>query len=383
MLWGWPACPRDESLQVGWDGGPPILHRGFGTQHKTLVGAQAMEILAMNGISCYPPPKLLLKPTRRAVSWAGSIITYTLSKRNLGDPSVPSRTVDQGTGALSSAVMGRGQQHGQGGDRELGAAASCCSEMPQCAHSHHPRLHLHLLSVLTKHLAPSCRSTGTRENKDTSTLLTFPRHRTEIGREKRGPAADLGRICPPSPSASRAERTGPCVVPAHQLLPCPAVPAPHSHSSPSLTTLCSAPAPSPRSRNTQGPARQSPRPPQPGGRARTPPEPALRTAGGRACMRLQPGLCWLISVLVNQRAGNRTECAGAVRPGKALGRHRSIWAAPEAVGKAQGVCRVPGREQGGEGAWRSPYSAGGKEMGTTLPAPLKPEHGGRENQGEK
>lgn len=30
-----------------------------------------------------------------------------------------------------------------------------------------------------------------------------------------------------------------------------------------------------------------------------------------------------------------------------------------------------------------PLEQRGKEMGTTLPAPLKPVHGGRENQGEK
>lgn len=30
-----------------------------------------------------------------------------------------------------------------------------------------------------------------------------------------------------------------------------------------------------------------------------------------------------------------------------------------------------------------PLQHRGKEMGTTLPAPLKPEHGGRENRGEK
>lgn len=128
LLWGWQTCPRyDPCSQVGWRAPHPALWVQHTAQDRSW--GPSKEILVMNEISCYPPPKPPLKPTWRAVSWAGSITMYTLSKRNLGDPSVPNRAVDQGTGAHPSAMMGRGQQHCQGGDRKLGAATSYCSEV--------------------------------------------------------------------------------------------------------------------------------------------------------------------------------------------------------------------------------------------------------------
>lgn len=68
-----------------------------------------------------------------------------------------------------------------------------------------------------------------------------------------------------------------------------------------------------------------------------------------------------------------------MRPGKASG---GPSAAPEAAGKAQGVQGVR-QGAGRESCVVQPLEHRGKEMGTTLPAPLKPVHGGRENQGEK
>lgn len=70
---------------------------------------------------------------------------------------------------------------------------------------------------------------------------------------------------------------------------------------------------------------------------------------------------------------------GVVRPGKALGRHS---AAPEAVGKVQG-CAGCQQGAGRESHVAQPLQHREKEVGATLPAPLKPEHGGRENRGEK
>lgn len=58
--------------------------------------------------------------------------------------------------------------------------------------------------------------------------------------------------------------------------------------------------------------------------------------------------------------GAEKQRGGAVRPGKALGRHS---AAPEAAGKAQGGCRVPGRVQGGESHVARSLEQGGRREG--------------------
>lgn len=67
-------------------------------------------------------------------------------------------------------------------------------------------------------------------------------------------------------------------------------------------------------------------------------------------MRLQPSLCWLVC-WEQGRAWRSGEARQSI--GKTLGSSRSS-------GESAGVCRVPGRKQGGKAAGRSPYSTGGR-----------------------
>ena len=197
--------------------------------------------------------------------------------------------------------------------------------------------------------------------------------REEISREQRPAqwqirAGSSSRV-PLSPPASQAGGTGPCAVHAHQFLP-PSY-RPRSNSSPFLHPTAIPlwpPRPHyplhvisifPSWAKQAGTAQEGRRPSQPGSRTQTCPELTLWAQdSGWQGLHAAAARFVLVSVL---GAGKRR--VGAVRPGKALGRHS---AAPEAVGKVQGCagCQAGSREGKLRGTalttqrgrrWQQPY----------------------------